>query len=112
MPTFSRYFPAHFRRSVIAPRFLEQLKKVINDPAVEVEWNARDVRPGSAVARLDSDAFKFTDERLIHLAHLFSGDTGAPNVSSYYWEGCSVCVGLLDATLRRLISRRYSAAET
>src|SRR5881409_2532921 len=39
-------------------KFLEQVKKVINDPAVEVAWSARDVRPGSAVAKLDSEAFK------------------------------------------------------
>jgi acetylornithine deacetylase/succinyl-diaminopimelate desuccinylase-like protein len=41
-----------------AAKFLEQVKKVINDPAVEVAWTARDVRPGSAVAKLDSQAFK------------------------------------------------------
>jgi len=27
MPTFARYLPARFKRSVIAPRFLERLKK-------------------------------------------------------------------------------------
>jgi len=39
-------------------KFLDQVKKVVNDPAVEVAWASRDVRPGSAVAKLDSDAFK------------------------------------------------------
>ena len=39
-------------------KFLEQVKKVINDPAVDVAWAARDVRPGSSVAKLDSEAFK------------------------------------------------------
>jgi acetylornithine deacetylase/succinyl-diaminopimelate desuccinylase-like protein len=38
--------------------FLEMVKKVINDPAVDVAWAARDVRPGAPPARLDSDAFK------------------------------------------------------
>jgi acetylornithine deacetylase/succinyl-diaminopimelate desuccinylase-like protein len=38
--------------------FLEMVRKVINDPAVEVSWTARDVRPGAAPAKLDSDAFK------------------------------------------------------
>jgi acetylornithine deacetylase/succinyl-diaminopimelate desuccinylase-like protein len=39
-------------------KFLDQVKKVVNDPAVEVAWASRDVRPGSAVAKLDSEAFK------------------------------------------------------
>jgi len=39
-------------------KFLDQVKKVVNDPAVEVAWASRDVRPGSPVAKLDSDAFK------------------------------------------------------
>jgi acetylornithine deacetylase/succinyl-diaminopimelate desuccinylase-like protein len=36
--------------------FLEQVKKVINDPAVEVAWAARDVRPGGT-SRLNTEAF-------------------------------------------------------
>jgi acetylornithine deacetylase/succinyl-diaminopimelate desuccinylase-like protein len=36
--------------------FLELVKKVINDPAVEVSYGARDVRPGG-VSRLNTDAF-------------------------------------------------------
>ncbi len=38
--------------------FLATVRKVINDPAVDVAWAARDVRPGAPPARLDSDAFK------------------------------------------------------
>lgn len=41
-----------------AERFLEQLRKVIADPAVELSWAPRDVRPGTDSARLDSEAFK------------------------------------------------------
>ena len=37
--------------------FLETIKKVINDPAVDVRYAARDVRPGTGSAKLDSDAF-------------------------------------------------------
>jgi acetylornithine deacetylase/succinyl-diaminopimelate desuccinylase-like protein len=37
---------------------LEEVKKVIADPAVEVTWAQRDVRPGSASGNLQSDAFK------------------------------------------------------
>src|SRR5215471_2645205 len=39
-------------------KFLEQVKKIVNDPAVDVAWSARDVRPGAGVAKLDSEAFK------------------------------------------------------
>ena len=38
--------------------FLEQVKKVIADPAVEVAWTQRDVRPGGATTDLQSEAFK------------------------------------------------------
>ena len=38
--------------------FLTEMKKVIDDPAVEASWAARDVRPPSGTARLDSEAFK------------------------------------------------------
>jgi acetylornithine deacetylase/succinyl-diaminopimelate desuccinylase-like protein len=38
--------------------FLAEMKKVIDDPAVDVAWAARDVRPPSGTARLDSEGFK------------------------------------------------------
>lgn len=38
--------------------FLEMVRKVINDPSVEVAWAARDVRPAAPPARLDSDVFR------------------------------------------------------
>ena len=37
---------------------MEQLKKVIADPNIEVAWAQRDVRPGSASGNLASEAFK------------------------------------------------------
>ena len=36
--------------------FLEQVKKIVNDPAVEVTFTARDVRPGGTT-RLNTEAF-------------------------------------------------------
>ena len=36
--------------------FLDQVKKVVNDPTVEVSWAARDVRP-SGTSRLNTEAF-------------------------------------------------------
>jgi acetylornithine deacetylase/succinyl-diaminopimelate desuccinylase-like protein len=38
-------------------KFLEDLRKVINDPAVEVAWAQRDIRPKGGT-RLDTEAFK------------------------------------------------------
>ena len=38
-------------------RFLEQVRKVVDDPAIEVAWTQRATRPGSASAELDSEAF-------------------------------------------------------
>ena len=38
--------------------FLAEMKKVVDDPAVEVGWAAREVRPPSGLTRLDSEAFK------------------------------------------------------
>ena len=36
---------------------LAAVRKVVNDPAVRVEYVARDVRPGAPSARLDTEAF-------------------------------------------------------
>lgn len=39
-------------------RFVDQLRTVVNDPAVEVARNTRNTRPGAAPSRIDSEAFK------------------------------------------------------
>jgi acetylornithine deacetylase/succinyl-diaminopimelate desuccinylase-like protein len=39
------------------PEFLEQIRKVVNDPSVEVAFGKRDTRPGGREARIDSEAF-------------------------------------------------------
>ena len=44
--------------------FLEQVKKIVGDPAVEVAWAARDVRPGSGSAQLDSEGFKAVESAI------------------------------------------------
>jgi acetylornithine deacetylase/succinyl-diaminopimelate desuccinylase-like protein len=43
-------------------RFLEQVREVVDDPAVEVRRIARDTRPGTGDARLDSPAFLAIEE--------------------------------------------------
>ncbi len=39
-------------------RFIEELRKVVADPAVTVERSNRNTRPGAAPSRIDSEAFK------------------------------------------------------
>ena len=38
-------------------RLLAEVRKVVNDPAIDVTWGQRDVRPSSGSAELDSEAF-------------------------------------------------------
>jgi acetylornithine deacetylase/succinyl-diaminopimelate desuccinylase-like protein len=45
-------------------QFLEQVRKAINDPAVEVAWAARDTRPKAPPARLDSEVFRTLESHL------------------------------------------------
>src|SRR6185503_17158037 len=39
-------------------KFLEQVKQVVNDPAVEARFGAQNTRPPGTVARVDSEPFK------------------------------------------------------
>ena len=41
--------------------FLEAVRKVVNDPTVDVAWGQRDVRPGIANADLNSEAFRLLE---------------------------------------------------
>jgi acetylornithine deacetylase/succinyl-diaminopimelate desuccinylase-like protein len=43
------------------PAFLDEIRKVVDDPAVEVKFAERDVRPGAREQRLDSEAFKVVE---------------------------------------------------
>ena len=38
-------------------QLLAEVRKVVNDPAIEVAWGQRDVRPSASSAELDSEAF-------------------------------------------------------
>ena len=40
------------------PAFLDMIRKVVDDPAIEVRMAQRDTRPGGVEARIDSEAFK------------------------------------------------------
>lgn len=45
-------------------KFLELVKQVVNDPQVDVSYGARDSRPSTPVAKLDSDAFKVLEANI------------------------------------------------
>ena len=44
-------------------RFLEQVKKVVNDPAVEVRWTNRSTRP-SGISRINTEAFTVIEDNI------------------------------------------------
>ena len=45
-------------------KFLELVKQVVNDPKVEVTYGARDTRPPTPPAKLDSEAFKALESNI------------------------------------------------
>jgi acetylornithine deacetylase/succinyl-diaminopimelate desuccinylase-like protein len=76
--------------------FLNELRKVINDPAIRVEWIPRDVRPGTPSARLDSEAFKLLESafaRLYDTTVLPTMSTGATDMA-YLREKGIQCYGI------------------
>ncbi|HEX6323523.1 MAG TPA: M20/M25/M40 family metallo-hydrolase [Vicinamibacterales bacterium] len=42
--------------------FLEQVRKVVDDPAIEVAFTARDTRPKGPITRLDSEPFRILEQ--------------------------------------------------
>jgi acetylornithine deacetylase/succinyl-diaminopimelate desuccinylase-like protein len=81
-------------------RFLEQVRKIVNDPAVSVQWAARDVRPGSAVGKLDSEVFKALEAnvaRTYKAPLLPTMSTGATDMAYLRAKGIQ-CYGIGPAT--------------
>jgi acetylornithine deacetylase/succinyl-diaminopimelate desuccinylase-like protein len=76
--------------------FLNEVRKVINDPAVRAEWIKRDVRPGTPSARLDSEVFKVLESafaRLYDTAVLPTMSTGATDMAYLRAKGIQ-CYGV------------------
>ncbi len=76
--------------------FLNELRKVINDPAVRAEWIPRDVRPGTPSARLDSEVFKILESafaRFYDTTVLPTMSTGATDMA-YLREKGIQCYGI------------------
>jgi acetylornithine deacetylase/succinyl-diaminopimelate desuccinylase-like protein len=81
-------------------RFLEQVRKVVNNPAVQTAWAPRDVRPGSAAAKLDSEVFKVIEANITKTYQaptLPSMSTGATDMSYLRAKGIP-CYGIGSAT--------------
>jgi len=81
-------------------KFLEQVKKVVNDPAVEVAWSSRDVRPSSGAAKLDSEVFKVLEANVTKTYNaptLPTMSTGATDMAYLRAKGIQ-CYGIGPAT--------------
>jgi acetylornithine deacetylase/succinyl-diaminopimelate desuccinylase-like protein len=81
-------------------KFLEQVKRVINDPAVEVRFTNQNVRPAGPEARLDSEAFKALEAaatRIYNAPTLPTMSTGATDMAQLRSRGMQ-CFGIGPAT--------------
>ena len=79
---------------------LESVRRVVNDPSVDVTWAKRDVRPGSGVAKLDSDEFKMIEATIrkhYETLALPTMSTGATDMAYLRAKGVQ-CFGIGPAT--------------
>jgi len=77
-------------------KFLELVKQVVNDPQVEVSYGARDTRPPTPTAKLDSEAFKVIESNITKhykTITLPTMSTGATDMSYLRQKGMQ-CYGL------------------
>jgi acetylornithine deacetylase/succinyl-diaminopimelate desuccinylase-like protein len=80
--------------------FLEQVKKVVNDPAVEVRYPVAATRPSGIEARLDSEAFKAIEaslKRVYNTVTIPTMSTGATDMAQLRGKGIQ-CFGIGPAT--------------
>jgi acetylornithine deacetylase/succinyl-diaminopimelate desuccinylase-like protein len=78
-------------------KFLEQVKKVVDDPAIEVRFTAQNVRPASAFdARLDAEPYKVLEAaatRIYNTVTLPTMSTGATDMQALRARGVQ-CFGI------------------
>ena len=80
--------------------FLDELRKLVKDPAVKVEWAARDVRPAAAPSRLDSEAFRAIESGIVRnydTTVIPTMSTGATDMAYLRAKGIQ-CYGIGPAT--------------
>jgi len=76
--------------------FLEQVKKIVNDPAVDVHFTNTGGRPNVEVAKLDSELFKTVEAnvtKVYGVVTLPSMSTGATDMAQMRAKGTQ-CVGI------------------
>ena len=76
--------------------FLESLRRVVNDPSVEVAWGQRDLRPPTTNADLTSDAFRILEgavKRHYETVMLPTMSTGATDMAYLRAKGLQ-CYGI------------------
>ena len=76
--------------------FLEQVKKIVNDPAVEVRYPEAPIRPPGREARLDSEAFKAIEaavRRVYETVTVPTMGTGATDMAQLRSKGVQ-CFGI------------------
>jgi acetylornithine deacetylase/succinyl-diaminopimelate desuccinylase-like protein len=81
-------------------RFLEEIRKVVNDPAVDVKWAPRDVRPGNPASRLDTEAFSVFEgavKKHYRATQIPTMSTGATDMAYLRAKGIQ-CYGVGPAT--------------
>ena len=79
-----------------AVAFLEQVKRVVNDPAVEVRFSSQEVRPSGTTARLDAEAYKAVEAgitRVYNTITLPTMSTGATDMAQLRAKGVQ-CFGI------------------
>jgi acetylornithine deacetylase/succinyl-diaminopimelate desuccinylase-like protein len=80
--------------------FLDQVKQVVNDPAVEARFAAQNTRPAGVAARVDSDPFKAIEaanKRIYNVATLPAMSTFATDMAQLRAKGVQ-CFGIGPAT--------------
>jgi acetylornithine deacetylase/succinyl-diaminopimelate desuccinylase-like protein len=81
-------------------KFLEQVKKIVNDPAVDVHYTNESVRPGGKDAKLDNEAYKALEDagtRVYNVTTLPMMGTGATDMAQLRAKGVQ-CFGIGPAT--------------
>jgi acetylornithine deacetylase/succinyl-diaminopimelate desuccinylase-like protein len=83
-----------------APKFLEQVKRIVSDPAVDVRFGTGNTRPPGPETRLDSEPFKALEAaatRVYNAPTLPTMSTGATDMAQLRAKGVQ-CFGIGPAT--------------
>ena len=81
-------------------RFIDEVRAVVNDPAIDVAWTRRDTRPGTPAAELDSEAFTAIESAITthyKTVTLPTMSTGATDMAYLRAKGIQ-CFGVGPAT--------------